>query len=109
MPKPSMSEARCAESVKMAIDPAIYPPISCAVMKKTETIETVMSLFIDFLLFSFCFSCARTKLIGVLTGMGVPCMSSCLLLPLGNMLLCVMNGYSCEFARGVLEIGRAHV
>ena len=28
MPNPSMSDARCAESAKIAIDPAKYPPIS---------------------------------------------------------------------------------
>ena len=43
--KPIKSLARCAESVKMAMEPAIYPPISCAVMKKVDTIETVMSFF----------------------------------------------------------------
>jgi len=40
-----MSEARCAESVKIAIEPAIYPPISYAVMKKTDTNDTVKSFF----------------------------------------------------------------
>ena len=28
IPNPSMSDARCAESAKIAIDPAKYPPIS---------------------------------------------------------------------------------
>ena len=45
IPNPSMSEAKCAESVKMAMEPAMYPPISCAVMKKTDTMLTVMSFF----------------------------------------------------------------
>ena len=45
IPKPSRSEAKCAESVKIAIEPAIQPPIIWAVMKNTDTIETVISFF----------------------------------------------------------------
>ena len=76
MPKPSMSDARWAESVKMAMEPAIYPPISYAVMKKTETNDTIHSFLIAALLLSFCISNRAAKLIGVLTGIGVPNTSS---------------------------------
>ena len=80
MPKPSRSEARCAESVKIAMDPAMYPPINCSVMKKTETTDTVMSFFMAALLLSF-YICKRcSKLTGDLTGIGVPKTSSCLML-----------------------------
>ena len=53
--KPIKSLARCAESVKMAMEPAIYPPMSYAVMKKVDTIETVMSFFLAAELL-FCYS-----------------------------------------------------
>jgi hypothetical protein len=48
IPNPSMSDARCAESAKIAIDPDKYPPISCAVMKKTETKVTWYNFLIAF-------------------------------------------------------------
>ena len=76
MPKPSISLARCAESVKMAIEPAIYPPMSCAVMKKTDTIETVMSFFLAATLLSFCIYRRCSKFNGDFTGIGVPNTSS---------------------------------
>jgi len=45
-------------------------------MKKMETIETVMSFFFAAVLLSFCNSMRCAKLIGDLTGMGVPKTSS---------------------------------
>ena len=36
IPKPTRSEARWAESVKIAMELAKYPPISCAMMKKVD-------------------------------------------------------------------------
>ena len=54
--KPIKSLARCAESVNMAIEPAIYPPISCKVMKKVDTIETVISFFFAAELLFYCSS-----------------------------------------------------
>lgn len=53
MPKPSKSDARWAESVKMAIEPAMKPPMSYAVMKKTETNATVISFFLAAFVVSF--------------------------------------------------------
>ena len=77
IPKPSISLAKCAESVKIAIEPAIYPPMSCAVMKKTDTIETVISFFFAAVLLAFCISIRCSKFTGDLTGIGVPKTSSC--------------------------------
>ena len=52
--KPIKSLARCAESVKIAMELAMYPPMSCAEMKKVDTIETVINFFLAALLLSFC-------------------------------------------------------
>jgi len=41
-------------------------------MKKIETNDTVASFFMAALLLSFCISNLCAKLMGVLTGMGVP-------------------------------------
>ena len=72
---PTRSEARWAESVKIAMDYARYPPISYATMKNIETVATIMSFFSAFLLsFSLSARIAR-KLRGVLTGIGVPIIS----------------------------------
>ena len=76
MPKPSISDARWAESVKIAIEPARYPPISYAVMKKIETIDTVSSFFFAALVLSFYTTRRASKFIGDLTGIGVPKTSS---------------------------------
>jgi hypothetical protein len=35
--KPIRSEAKWAESVKIATEPAKYPPTNCATMKKADT------------------------------------------------------------------------
>ena len=58
--KPTKSLAKCAESVKIAMDPAIYPPMSCAVMKKVDTIETVISFFFAAELLFYCASKFRS-------------------------------------------------
>ena len=44
---PMTSEARCAVSVKMAIEFARYPPINCAIMKKRDTKDTSFNFFIE--------------------------------------------------------------
>jgi hypothetical protein len=46
--KPIISEARCAVSVKMAIELARMPPVIWAAIKKMDTIETILSFFIAF-------------------------------------------------------------
>jgi hypothetical protein len=43
---PSTSVARWAVSVNMAIELAIYPPIHWQTIKKEDTMQTQMSLFI---------------------------------------------------------------
>jgi hypothetical protein len=72
MAKPIISEARCAESVKMAIDFARYPPTTWTIMKKNETKHAISNFFIavwlDFSRAAF----LAAKLIGVLAGSGVP-------------------------------------
>jgi hypothetical protein len=40
---PIKSEAKCAESVRIAIDPEKYPPINCATIKTNETNEAKYS------------------------------------------------------------------
>jgi len=74
---PIRSEAKCAESVKIAMDCARYPPMSYAAMKKKETKATSNNFFSAFLFCSSIFAFIILKLIGVLTGIGVPCMSGC--------------------------------
>ena len=44
---PIISDARCAVSVKIAIEFAIIPPVSYAAMKKTETKATHLNFAID--------------------------------------------------------------
>lgn len=46
--KPIMSEARCAVSVKIAIELARYPPVIWAAIKNIETNETIFSFLIAF-------------------------------------------------------------
>ena len=44
--KPIISDARWAESVKMAIDFARYPPTTWTIMKKNETKHAISNFFI---------------------------------------------------------------
>ena len=70
--KPTRSEARWAESVKMAIELARIPPVSCATMKKLDTTVAVQSFFIASLLLLASSAFLAWKSIGVLAGIGVP-------------------------------------
>lgn len=70
--KPTKSEARCAVSVKIAIELDRIPPMIYAIMKNTDTNETSISFFRAFRLFSEIYYFLALKLIGVLTGIGVP-------------------------------------
>lgn len=72
MKKPRISDARWAESVKIAIDLAIYPPISCITIKKPETKQAIRSFFIASLLADSRAAFLPAKLMGVLAGSGVP-------------------------------------
>ena len=47
--KPTISEPRCAVSVKIAIEFARYPPIHYAMMKKIDTDDTNFNLNMDLL------------------------------------------------------------
>ena len=49
MANPIISEARCAVSVKIAIEFARYPPVIWAAMKNTDTKETHFSFHIAYL------------------------------------------------------------
>jgi hypothetical protein len=46
IPKPIISEPKCAVSVYIAIELAKYPPMIYTVIKKIETNETSLSFFI---------------------------------------------------------------
>ena len=70
--KPNMSEAKWAESVKMAIDLAKMPPAICKITNKKDTEVAIVSLRIASLLDSFSAAFLPAKLIGVLAGKGVP-------------------------------------
>ena len=70
--KPNISEAKCAESVKMAMDLAKMPPVICKITNKKDTRTAIVSLRIASLLDSVRAAFLPAKLIGVLAGKGVP-------------------------------------
>jgi len=45
MPKPKISEPKCAESAKIAIEPARYPPYNSSAIKTIETQVAQISFF----------------------------------------------------------------
>jgi hypothetical protein len=61
--------------VKIAIEPDQIPPMVYTMMKKTDTDATKYSFYIAFLLLYSKANFLALKLIGVLTGKGVPCAS----------------------------------
>jgi hypothetical protein len=70
--KPNISDARCAESVKIAIDLAKIPPAICKMTKTKETPVAIVSLRIATLFDSYSAAFLEAKLIGVFAGRGVP-------------------------------------
>lgn len=72
IPKPTMSDARWAESVKIAMELATYPPISCAMMKTVDNIVAKQRVLRASWLLLANFAFLAWKSIGVLGGMGVP-------------------------------------
>jgi len=90
MAKPIISEAKCAESVKMAIELAQIPPMTWTTMKIRETKEAIRSFFIALELDLSKLSFLALKLIGVLTGIGVPLASGISLL---NILIQMVRFY----------------
>ena len=70
--KPNISEAKCAESVKMAMDFAMIPPAICKMTKRNDTEVAIVSLRMAILLDSLSAAFLPEKLIGVLEGKGVP-------------------------------------
>ena len=72
MAKPNISEAKCAESVKMAMDLAMIPPTICKITKRKDTEVAIVSLRMASLLDSFSAAFLAEKLMGVLEGKGVP-------------------------------------
>lgn len=74
--KPIRSEARWAESVRIATEPAIYPPISYATMKNKDTKEARYNCFCAPVFAFFISSSLFYKFKGVLAGIGVPNISN---------------------------------
>lgn len=70
--KPNISEAKCAESVKMAMDLAMIPPAICKMTKRNETDVAIVNLRMASLFDSYSAAFLPAKLIGVLEGRGVP-------------------------------------
>ena len=78
-PKPMMSEAKCAASAMIAIEPAHQPPTSSAAINTSETQLAQMSFFIALRCSSYYSLRREAKFTGVLTGIGVPNLSYCFL------------------------------
>lgn len=72
IPNPTKSDAKCAVSVKMAIEFDKIPPVIYTAMKNTDTNDTINSLRMDFLFASLASFFLAKKLMGVLTAIGVP-------------------------------------
>ena len=96
-PNPKISADKCAASVKIAIDPDLYPPYNSAPMKSTETEVTKISFFIAALFDLRFFSIACLKLRGYFT------FNSFLLSPKS---VALPNGLSASIAGSSIEYFR---
>lgn len=87
MAKPNISEARWAESVKIAIDFAKIPPVICKMTKTKETPVAIVSQRMATLFDSASAAFLNAKLIGVFAGRGVPYASGGICLYLGVLIV----------------------